>query len=289
VHWKKITLVGVGLLGGSLGKALRQGRHADGVVGYVRRAASIAECVEAGAVDSATCDLGQAVGGAGLVVLCTPLAQMRPLVEGMLPRLDARAIVTDVGSVKGTVVRDLEDLVAQGGGHFVGGHPLAGAEKTGVAAARADLFVNAVCVLTPTSRTHGPALAEVRQFWQLVGARVLEMSAEAHDELVSRSSHLPHLVAVQLASLVLDPRYPAAQAMLCGSGFRDTTRIASSSPEMWRDIALANRENLDGALELFLRGLRDLQGALRAGDADAVARFFETARQRREAWIEGAV
>jgi prephenate dehydrogenase len=289
VQWKKITLVGVGLLGGSLGMALRHRRLADAVVGYVRRPASVAECAHLGAVDRATCELTEAVAGAALVVLCTPLAQMRPLVERMLPSLAAGAIVTDVGSVKGTVLRDLEALIAQAGAHFIGGHPLAGAEKTGVASARADLFLNAVFVLTPTPRTHAPALAEVRQFWQLLGARLLEMPAEVHDELVSRSSHLPHVAAVQLASQVLDPQYPAVQAALCGSGFRDTTRIASSSPEMWRDIALANRENLVRALGTFLQGLRDFQDALRAGDQETVARFFETARQRREEWRERAL
>jgi prephenate dehydrogenase len=288
VHWKKVTLVGIGLLGGSLGLALRERRLAEAVVGFVRRQARLAECEGLGAVDRATGDLQGAVEGAAVVVLCTPLAQMRPLVEQMLPALAPGAIVTDVGSVKGAVVEDLEALVAQAGGHFIGSHPMAGAEKTGVAAARADLFVNALCVLTPTAKSHPPALRQVWGFWESLGARVLELTPEAHDELVSRSSHLPHVLAAQLASLVLNPEYPAQQGALCANGFRDTTRLASSSPEMWRDIALANRKNLSHALETFMQELQAFNRALKAGDAQAIARFFETAKQRRDGWSASA-
>jgi prephenate dehydrogenase len=124
--------------------------------------------------------------------------------------------------------------------------------------------------------------------WESLGARVLELTPEAHDELVSRSSHLPHVLAAQLASLVLNPAYPAQQAALCANGFRDTTRLASSSPEMWRDIALANRKNLARALQTFMRDLQAFNRALKAGDAQAIARFFETAKQRRDAWSASA-
>jgi len=284
VHWQKITLAGVGLLGGSLGLALRKARLAKGVVGFVRRQASVRECEGLGAVDLATCDLRAAVQGAGLVVLCTPLAQMRPLVQRMLPVLEPGAIVTDVGSVKGPVVEELEGLVAQAGGHFIGGHPMAGAEKTGVGAAQADLFWDALCVLTPTANSHLPALGQVRALWEGLGAKVLELTPQAHDELASRSSHLPHVLAAQLASLILSPEYPPAQGALCANGFRDTTRIASGSPEMWRDIALANRKNLAEALGAFMLRLQDFSRALEAGDAQAIAGFFETAKQRRDNW-----
>src|SRR5207245_1992651 len=152
---------GVGLLGGSLGLALRQRRLADSVVGFVRRAASVRECQRVGAVDRATRALAQAVDGAELIVLCTPIAQMLPLVERMLPALKTGAIVTDVGSVKAGVVRDLEALISKAGGHFIGSHPMAGAEKMGVSAARADLFVNAVCVITPTRNSNPAAVRKV--------------------------------------------------------------------------------------------------------------------------------
>jgi prephenate dehydrogenase len=288
VRWQKVTLVGVGLLGGSLGLALRKRRLAASVVGFVRRPASVVECEGLGAVDLATLDLARAVAGAELIVLCTPIAQMRPLVEQMLPALRRGAVVTDVGSVKGSVVRGLEALVAKAGAQFVGSHPMAGAEKMGVAAARADLFAGAVCVVTPTSKSRPAAVRKVGQLWKAVGCRLLHLKPELHDKLVGRSSHLPHVVAAQLANLILNPQHPAEQGMLCANGFRDTTRIAASSPEMWRDIALANRKNLLGALEGFIAALQEFRRDLKAGDGQAVAKFFEQARLRRDAWSRRA-
>ena len=284
MHFRKITIVGVGLLGGSLGLAIKRLRLADEVTGYVRRAASVAECKKAKAVDSCTRDLREAVAGADLIVLCTPLAQMLPLLKEMLPAIKRGAIITDVGSVKTTVVKELESLVSKAGAHFIGSHPMAGAEKTGVAAARAELFVNAVCVVTPTKRSNRVALSQTEQFWRAVGARVLRLTPELHDELVSRSSHLPHVAAATLANLVLDPAHPKPQPMLCATGFRDTTRIASGSPEMWRDIAMANRKNLGKALEVFIRDLKKVQNLLNKGDGKAAEKFFKLGKKRRDAW-----
>lgn len=284
VRWNKITLVGVGLLGGSLGLAVKRRRLARRVEGFVRRAASVAECKKVGAVDRATQDLHCAVAEADLVILCTPLAQMCPLVKQMIPALKHGAIVTDVGSVKASVVRELEALVAKAGGHFVGSHPMAGAEKTGVSAARADLFVDAVCVVTPTRRTNKAAMRKVERFWKSVGARLLRLTPETHDALVSRSSHLPHVVAATLASTILDPKQPKQQAALCANGFRTTTRIASGSPEMWRDIALANRAEVRRALDGFVRELQRVQTVLRRGKAVEISKLFETAKARRDHW-----
>jgi prephenate dehydrogenase len=284
VRWKRITLIGVGLLGGSLGLALKQRRLAGSVVGFVRRAASVREVVQAGAVDEATRDLATAVAGSDLIILCTPIAQMRPLMMRMQPSLERGAIITDVGSVKGSVVHDLESPARQVGAHFVGSHPMAGAEKTGVAAARADLFSGAVCVVTPSLTAAPVAVRKVEQLWRSLGARLLRLTPELHDQLVSRSSHLPHLVASQLAHYVLDPGHPARQLSLCANGFRDTTRIASSSPEMWRDIVLANRRNLVGALDAFARELRNLRRLLQSEDGDAISRFFRQASERRDRW-----
>jgi prephenate dehydrogenase len=202
----------------------------------------------------------------------------------MLPALKPGAIVTDVGSVKAGVLRELETLIAKSGAHFVGSHPMAGAEKTGVSAARADLFVNAVCVVTPTNKTNRAALKKVERFWKAVDARVLELTPAAHDALVSRSSHLPHVLAATLTNLVLNPAQPEFQAALCANGFRDTTRIASGSPEMWRDIALANPKNIARAVDTFVAELKKFQRALAKADARAIAKFFETAKQRRDDW-----
>ena len=284
MQFEKITLVGVGLLGGSLGLAVRQRRLAGRVECYVRSAASVIECEKIGVVDRATDDLAAAVKDADLVVLCTPLAQMRRLTEQFLPSLKRGAIVTDVGSVKASVVAELESLVASTGAHFVGGHPMAGAEKVGSSAARADLFEDAVCVITPTAKSSSEAVRRVEEFWKSLGARPLRLAPEAHDDLVARSSHLPHVVAAELANYILSPVHPKEQAQLCAGGFRDSTRIASGSPEMWRDIALANRVNLDRVLGVFIEDLQEFQHALEHGDAKAVEEFFVKAKQRRDAW-----
>jgi prephenate dehydrogenase len=287
VGWNKVTLVGVGLLGGSLGLAIRQRRLARKVVGFVRREASVEECAKAGAVDSATLDLHKAVDGADLIILCTPIFQMRDLTKQILPSLKRGAIVTDVGSVKGGVVRDLEPLVAKAGGHFVGSHPMAGSERTGVGAARPYLFAGAICVLTPTKKSNRSAVRRVEQFWRAVGARPVRMPAALHDLLVCRSSHLPHVVVAALVNHVLHHSRPKEQALLCANGFRDTTRIASSSTEMWRDIALSNRRNLARVLDAFIADLLKFQSALAKSDAKAVTRFLETARRRRGRWCAG--
>jgi prephenate dehydrogenase len=284
MHFQKITLVGMGLLGGSLGLAIRQRRLSAVVFGFVRRAEAVGECERVGAVDQATCDLARAVEGADLVILCTPIAQMRSVAEQMLPVLKAGSIVTDVGSVKGSVVQQLETLIAGRGAHFVGSHPMAGAEKMGLTAARADLFQNAVCVITPTAKSNRDAVRRLEEFWKDVGGRPLNLTPEFHDDLVSRSSHLPHVVAAELANYVLSPAHPKEQAMLCANGFRDTTRIASGSPEMWRDIALANRKYLARVLGVFIEDLQEFQLALGNEDRKNIQEFFEKAKQRRDEW-----
>ncbi len=284
VLFDKITIVGVGLLGGSLGRALRERKLAARVIGCVRRSGSIAECRRARAVDVAMLDFADGVAGADLVVLSTPIAQMLPLFNQILPHLKRGAIVTDVGSVKGSVVRELESLAAKSGVHFIGSHPMAGSEKMGVLASRADLYEGAVCVVTPTKKSNRRAVLAVERLWKSVGARVLKLSPEVHDQLVARSSHLPHLLAAQLVNHVLGGKSSPEQAALCATGFRDTTRVASGSPEMWRDIALANRGNLAGELGRFIGELRALQKLVRAGNEQALARFFKQAKQRRDAW-----
>lgn len=283
-----MTLIGVGLLGGSLGLAARRRLLADTVTGYVRREASVRECERAGAVDHATLDLHAAVSGAALVVLCTPIAQMRPLVERMLPALKRGTLITDVGSVKASVARELEPLCARAGCVFVGSHPMAGSEKAGVSAARADLFHDAVCVVTPTPRTPKAALRRIEHLWKILGARLLRLDPETHDELVSRSSHLPHMVAAGLANYVLAPKHPKAQALLCANGFRDTTRIASGSPEMWRDIAVGNHRHLSRALGVFIKDLTRLREAVSRGDTRRLQQFLAQAKARREKWQEVA-
>ena len=287
VKWKRVTLVGVGLLGGSLGLALRSRGLAGRVVGYVRRPVSISEAVRVGAVDAATLDLAEAVAEAEVVVFCTPIGQMRSLAERLVPLLAPGTILTDVGSVKASVVRDLEPLCQRAGAHFVGSHPMAGSEKTGVGAARADLFADSVTVVTPTRQSDRRALRAVKGLWTAVGSRVLSLAPGEHDELVSRSSHLPYLAAATLARLVLDPRRPKQQATLCANGFRDTTRVASGSSEMWRDIALANRRPIAKGLEELIRGLQRVRRLILSGNARRLEVFLQEARNRRDRWQGG--
>jgi prephenate dehydrogenase len=284
VLFRKIALVGVGLLGGSLALAIRARNLAQTVHGYVRRDASVAECEKAGLKNFATRDLLAAVRDADLVILCTPLSQMRGLTEAMLPALKTGVLVSDVGSVKESVIAELEPIVARAGAHFIGAHPMAGGEKMGVASANARLFSDAVCVLTPTKKSNSGAVQVLEEFWHLLGARVLKLTPELHDELVARCSHLPHLVAAGLANYILDAVHPKEQPLLCANGFRDTTRIASGSPEMWRDIAMSNRGQLGRALNVFIEDLKKLQAALERNDAAGMEKFFVTAKQRRDAW-----
>lgn len=284
VLFEKVTIVGVGLLGGSLGRVLRERKLAARVIGCVRRRESIAECRRARAVDVATLNYADGVADADLVVLCTPIARMASLLKDILPHLKRGAIVTDVGSVKGSVVKELESLAASAGAHFIGSHPMAGSEKMGVLASRVDLYQGATCVVTPTKKSNRRALLAVEKLWKSVGARVLRLAPEAHDQLVARSSHLPHLLAAQLVTHVLGGKASPEQAALCATGFRDTTRIASGSPEMWRDIAVANRQFLAKDLEQFMGELRALHKLIRRGDEKALSRFFEQAKERRDAW-----
>ena len=284
MQFRKITIVGVGLLGGSIGLAARQRRLAGEVAGFVRRAASLKDCEKAGAVDFATTNLLAAVSNADLVILCTPLAQMHSLAQQILPALKRGAIVTDVGSVKAGVVRELESIIAKAGAHFIGSHPMAGGEKMGVLAARADLYASAICVVTPTKSSNAGAVRKLERFWKSLGARTLRLDAAQHDLLVSRTSHLPHVAAAALAGLILDPKHIKSQIGLCATGFRDTTRIASGSPEMWRDIALANRKNLARSVDGYIAELKKFQAALKSADAAAVENFFTTAKQRRDHW-----
>jgi prephenate dehydrogenase len=287
VQFRKITIVGVGLLGGSIGLAARKFRIASEIAGYVRRQKSIAECEKVGAMDYATTDLLATVSNADLVILCTPIAQMPALAEQFLPALKRGAIVTDVGSVKAGVVRELESVTAKAGAHFVGGHPMAGGEKMGVAAARVDLFQDAVCVLTPTKKSNRQAVRKLEQFWKSLGSRVLKLPPEQHDLFVSRTSHLPHVVAATLAAMVLSPAQPKGLAQLCASGFRDTTRVASGSPEMWRDIVLANRKHVARSVNAFIFELQKFEGVLKSADPNVINKFFETAKTRRDHWRLG--
>jgi prephenate dehydrogenase len=239
-------------------------------------------------VDRVTSNLQEAVRGADLIVFCTPLAQMSSLARSFAGGVEKGAFVTDVGSVKGALVRDLEPLFREHGAIFVGSHPMAGSEKMGVSAAREDLFERAACVVTPTPGTPEPALLRIEALWRGVGAIPFRLAPQIHDEIVSRSSHLPHVLAAHLASYVLNPASPPEQGRLCANGFKDCTRIAAGSPEMWRDIMLMNKGPIIEAIQEFSLSLSHFTEILEAGDPDRIENFFRKAKSLREGWAAAA-
>lgn len=285
--FQKISIVGIGLLGGSLGLAVRERQLANRVEGWVRRADAVRACNERDVADLVTTDLKTVVEHADLIILCTPVENMRPVLEPVISSLKPGAIVTDVGSVKRIVVAELESLVAGAGGRFVGSHPMAGGERVGVNWSRPDLFSLAVCAITQTPFTDPEALAQVTEFWQAVGMRILKVSPEQHDEFVARSSHLPHLLATVLAGYTLDPRFPGEQRDLCAGGFRDTTRIASGPVAMWRGILAANRDHLVRDLDAVAQRIAEVRDALDRDDEARLEALLQAAHDRREHWLSG--
>ena len=280
MNFPKITLVGVGMLGGSVGLAARQRGVAGQVTGLVRRAESVGECLAVGAVDAATQDLADALDGSALVILCTPVGDMADMAARLKPHLAADVVVPDVGSVKASVVRSVEGVLPR----FVGSHPLCGSEKVGVAHAHGDLFEGAACAVTPTGQSDAAAVEMVSGFWTALGGKVVSLTAEDHDAIVARTSHLPHVVASALVNAVL-ARPRTGESMFLGTGFRDTTRLASGSPLMWRDIALTNAEAIARSIDDLQAELEQLKTALGTKDAVALEIFFAEGKSGRDEWL----
>jgi prephenate dehydrogenase len=284
VHFTHVAIIGVGLIGGSLGMILRRKNMAGEVVGVGRRVENLKTAVEIGAIDRYVVDPKDGVKGADLVVLATPVDTYDRHLKEWASCLKPGAIVTDVGSVKGELVEQSERAMPAGV-HFVGAHPIAGKEKTGVAAGSEQLFAGARCILTPTPRTDQQALEQIRVMWQETGSTVLTMDPHLHDKILGAVSHLPHVAAFALINALIDIRDKVPTLDLAGhsgGGLRDTTRIAASSPEMWRDIFLWNRENLVAFIETYERSLGRLKQLIRAGDAAGIEKELERAKQERE-------
>ncbi len=276
----RMTIIGVGLIGGSLALALRRARLVGEIVGVGRGAANLALARRRGIVDRVTRDPETGVRDANLVVLATPVGALAEVGEANAPALMPGAIVTDVGSTKASVLRDLEPLIPAHA-HLVAGHPIAGTEDSGAAAAAADLFEGSRCILTPTPRTSAGALAKVRRLWRATGARVIEMDAGEHDRILGAVSHLPHVVAYALVNAVTATRKDALD--YAGGGFRDFTRIAASHPDMWRDIVLANRESVLAGIDAVLIELESIREAVEKQDGRRLTAAFTLARERRRA------
>ena len=285
VHFTQVTIVGVGLIGGSLGMILRRKGSADQVVGVGRRVENLKKAVQLGAIDRYVVDSTDGVREADLVVVATPVDTYEPHLKEWAACLKPGAIVTDVGSVKGRLVKLAERAMPRGV-HFVGAHPIAGKEKTGVAAATPELFTGTRCVVTPTETTNPVALERVRALWRETGSTLLEMDPHDHDQLLGAVSHLPHVAAFALINALIDLRERVIPSLdlagHSGGGLRDTTRIAASSPEMWRDIFLWNRDNLVAYIEAYEQSLARLKQLIKSGDAAGVEKELERAKQERE-------
>jgi prephenate dehydrogenase len=276
-QWDTVAIVGVGLIGGSIGLALRKRNLAKNIVGIGRRQATLRIARQIGAVDHTTIDLNKGVAEAELVIVCSPVGQIVEHVRQAAHHCPERAILTDVGSVKQAIVEPLDSGLARGC-RFLGGHPVAGSEKTGPANASPDLFEGRVAILTPTKNTRAEDFDMLEEFWESLGSVVVKMTPDEHDQALAITSHLPHIAAAVLATTV-----PEKLFRCCGSGMLDTTRVAAGDPELWRQVLSMNRDNVLTALEQYGANLAALHGAIRDNNQDEITRFLTLAKKNRDA------
>jgi prephenate dehydrogenase len=281
----RVVVCGVGLIGGSFALALKAAGAVHEVVGVGRSREALQLAVERGAIDLIADDWVNALVGADLVLLGMPVGQMAPVMQALVPHLDAQTIVTDAGSTKRDVVAAARAAFGPRIAQFVPGHPIAGAEKSGVAAAMPDLYRNKRVVLTPLAENPPAAVERVREAWLACGARISTLDAEEHDGVFAAVSHLPHLLAYALVHEFTQRENADQLFSFAASGFRDFTRIASSHPEMWRDICLANRRALVGELDAYMAELMRARVLLASEDGPGLEDMFDIARARRDAWL----
>lgn len=280
---QRLCVLGVGLIGGSLALALRRAGQCGEVIGCGRQAVNLERALALGVIDRAELDPRQAVRGADMVVLAVPMGSMAAMLTAIQDDLHTDAVVTDVGSAKTSVLDAAGYVFGAPPPWFVPGHPLAGAERSGVEAARADLFEGRRVILTPTPQTHVAAVERVSLMWQATGAEVRQMDAQHHDELLAAVSHLPHVLAYALVDALAGwNAHPDALDYAAG-GFRDFSRIASSDPVMWRDICLANRQPLLAAMQQFAAHYEALRVAIEQADGEQLEAIFSRAKAARDA------
>ena len=281
---EKLAIVGTGLIGGSFALALKQAGAVSEVLGVGRSPAKLTIARELGLIDRAA-DWKQ-VGAADCILLAMPVGETESVLKQLAPHLKSGAIITDAGSTKVNVIAAARTALGPRFADFVPGHPIAGSEKSGPGAARADLYQGKKVVLTPGVETRADALGTVRALWEAAGAQVETLDAASHDRIFAAVSHLPHLAAFALVDELACRADSDAFFRFAASGFRDFTRIAGSSPEMWRDIALANREALLTEIDAYLAALRSMRQAVAGQDADAMLKMFARARAARENWLK---
>jgi len=281
---KHLVIIGTGLIGGSLALALRQAGVVERITGVGRSAENLKHAMQLGVVDDISHDASAAVADADVVLIAVPVGAYEAVFVDIAEHLRADAIVTDVGSTKQSVLAAAQQYLKYPN-QFVPGHPIAGTEHSGAAAALVNLFQDKMCILTPDEQTNTDALARVEVMWQCVGANVEIMDARSHDGLLASVSHLPHLAAFSIVNAVRQCHQGDAAFRFAAGGFRDFTRIASSSPTMWRDIALCNRSAIVENIDALQAELSQLKDALQAGNGDIVLDKFESAKHARDAWL----
>ncbi len=285
LHFEKVAIIGVGLIGGSMAMIMKQKSIAGRITGVGRGKENLNTAKRLGLVDDCTLEAAEGVKDADLVIVAVPVLKMEPVLKAAAPHLKKGCIVTDVGSVKQAIVDIVEPLMPEGV-HFVPGHPIAGKEVSGAAAADAKLFEGKRCVLTPTENTDRGALAKIRALWQEAGAEVVIMDAESHDWILAATSHLPHVVAYMLVNTVSEVGGSGRKGMdifkLSAGGFRDTTRIASSPAEMWSDICGMNKRALSEILENFQKRLDVMKRLIQSNDITGINKEFARAKSFRD-------
>ena len=285
VLFNKVVVIGVGLIGGSFALALKQAGAVAQVVGLGRSATVVARALELGIIDQIPGSLAEAVDGADLILIATPVAQTSSILASLSPVLAPHTIVTDAGSTKSDVVAAARTALGARITQFVPGHPIAGREANGPDAALADLYVGKKAILTPLPENTTAMVEQVAAAWQACGAVVHRLAPEQHDRVFAAVSHLPHLLAYALVDQIAQASESDQLFHYAASGFRDFTRIAGSSPEMWRDIALANRQALSAELAIYGTQIAKLQSMLTDSDGAGLAAMFGNAQRARHAWL----
>lgn len=283
---KRLCIIGVGLIGGSLARALKATGACAEVVGYGRNPEALQRALALGVIDRAETDIAAAAKGADVIVLGVPVGAMDAVLGELKPHLEPQTILTDVGSTKGSVVEAAKRVFGTLPQRFVPGHPIAGTEQSGVEASFAELYRQRRVILTPDADTDPDALETIRRMWQQTGAEVIEMSVAHHDEVLAATSHLPHLLAFTLVDTLARLEEHDDIFRFAAGGFRDFTRIASSNPQMWHDICLNNRDALLKMVQRFSTELGTLARAIEEGDSGAILATFQRAKSARDAYCE---
>jgi len=279
--FEKMAVVGVGLIGGSLARAVRDKGLVSTIIGVGRGEENLVRAVELGVIDTKTRDMVQGIQDADLIVLATPVVGVTSLLGTIASNVKKDVIVTDVGSVKGPIVREAETCFHEPN-RFVGGHPIAGTEHSGVEASFSSLFENRICILTPTERTDPSAVEKVKRLWEAVGSKVVTMDLVQHDRVMGFVSHLPHMIAYSMVNTIEGAEKTEGNLLeFSAGGFRDFSRIASSHPEMWRDICLMNRDVLLEAMEAFCETWKELKERIASRDGEGLEEHFGRSRRTR--------